>query len=105
MIRMGLVHMLIKRLEINTENLTESHNTSILKKNNVKKSLRDDDDDDEMDAVLAKRVKIDYSPNRFIPVRVAPIACDMDVCKWFLNYFCSGTSTHRQGRAAAFRLS
>lgn len=69
MIRMGLVHMLIKRLELNTKDLTEAHNKNTLKNNDVKKSLRDEDDDEEMDAVVAKRVKIDYSPNRFIPVR------------------------------------
>lgn len=68
MIRMGLVHMLIKRLELYTKDLTETHNTNTLKKNDVKKSMRDEDDDDEMEAVNAKRVKIDYSPNRFIPV-------------------------------------
>lgn len=69
MIRMGLVHMLIKRLELNTKDLSEGHNKNALKNNDVKRSLRDEDDDDEMDEMVAKRVKIDYSPNRFIPVR------------------------------------
>lgn len=73
MIRMGLVHMLIKRLELNTKDLTESHNTSTLKKNDGKKSLRDEDDDD-MDAISAKRPKIDFSPPTFIPVRVAQMS-------------------------------
>lgn len=82
MIRMGLVHMLIKRLELNTKDLTESHNTNTLKNKDVKKSLRDDDDtDDEADAVVAKRVKIDYSPNRFIPVRVPQISNRSKFCK------------------------
>lgn len=72
MIRMGLVHMLIKRLEIYTKDMTEPHNTNTLKRNDVKRSLMDDDndDDDDDDEVLAKRVKIDYSPNIYIPVRV-----------------------------------
>lgn len=74
MIRMGLVHMLIKRLDSNTKDLTESHSKNTLKRNDVKKSLRDEDDDDEVDAVNAKRAKIDYSPNRFIPVSESKIA-------------------------------
>lgn len=111
MIRMGLVHMLIKRLELNTKDLTESHNTSTLLKRDVKKSLRDDDDDDdEADAVVAKRVKIDYSPNRFIPVRVPQISnylinFERQKNKLFLNDHYSETSIRHQHPPVAFRLS
>lgn len=74
LIRMGLVHMLIKRLELNIKDLSESHNKNTFKNNYVKRSLREDcdDADDEIDYVAAKRVKIDYISSRFIPVRATP---------------------------------
>lgn len=65
MISMGLVNVLIERLELNTKELTESHNTSMVKNNDCKKSLSADD---ENEISNPKRAKIDFGPATFIPV-------------------------------------
>lgn len=83
MIRIGLVQMLIKLLELNTKGYSVTHNAAVLKKNDVKKSLRDkddDDDDDEIDSANVKRAKVDYGPNRLIPVRwlLLEATCDLN---------------------------
>lgn len=63
MIQMGLMHVLINRLEISTKDLKESHNEE--KRNEFMKG-RDDDDDIEM--IFPKRIKMEFSPPRYIPV-------------------------------------
>lgn len=68
MIQMGLMTVLINRLEISIKDLKETHNTDPNKKNND--SMRERDDDDENDMNFPKRIKMEFSPPRYIPVRV-----------------------------------
>lgn len=64
MIHMGLLNVLIKRLETGIKDLKETHNTARSTTNNV----RPRDGDDDIDIIFPKRVKIECSPPRFIPV-------------------------------------
>lgn len=63
LIKMGLVNVLIKQLEINIKDLNEPHNSAM---KNKKRSMEDDEDDDESDS--AKRAKIDFHSPNFMPV-------------------------------------
>lgn len=65
MIYMGLLTVLIKRLETGIKDLKETHNTDRNGTNNASR-LRDADDD--IDIIFPKRVKIECSPPRFMPV-------------------------------------
>lgn len=65
MIHMGLMTVLINRLEISIKDLKESHNTDQRKHN---ESVRARDDDDDIDMIFPKRVKMEFSPPRYIPV-------------------------------------
>lgn len=67
MIHMGLLNVLINRLETSIRDLKESHNTENQKIKD-KSNARDDDDDIEM--IFPKRVKMEFTPPRYIPVSV-----------------------------------
>lgn len=69
MIRMGLLSMLINRLDANIKDLKESHNIDHYKKEDVIVRPREMDDD-EMDGNFPKRIKMELSPPLFISVRV-----------------------------------
>lgn len=69
MIRMGLLSMLINRLDANIKDLKESHNIDYYKKEEGIVRPREMDDD-EMDGNFPKRIKMEYSPPRFISVSV-----------------------------------
>lgn len=64
MIRMGLLNMLIDRLEANIKDLKESHNIDYYKKEDRIVRPREMDDD-EMDGNFPKRIKMEFSPPRF----------------------------------------
>lgn len=66
MIRMGLVNVLIKLLDLKTKDLSETHDTDIFKQNDSKRQSDSDDDADNI--VNHKKIKIDFSPPKFIPV-------------------------------------
>lgn len=66
MIQMGLMHVLINRLEISIKDLKESHNTDQEKKTELMRGR--DDDDDDIDMMFPKRIKMEFSPPRYIPV-------------------------------------
>lgn len=67
MIQMGLLNVLINRLDINTKDLPEVHNIDETKNNDLKRLDRDDDY--EMDINFPKRVKLEITPPSFVPVR------------------------------------
>lgn len=67
MIRMGLLSMLINRLDANIKDLKESHNIHHYKKEDVIVRPREMDDD-EMDENFPKRIKMELSPPLFISV-------------------------------------
>lgn len=66
MIHMGLLNVLINRLETNLRDIKESHNT---KKQKTTETVRARDDDDDIDMIFPKRVKMEFTPPRYIPVR------------------------------------
>lgn len=65
MIRMGLVNVLIERLELKTKDMFEVHNTA----SGVRNDSSNSDTDDEMESTNPKRPKIDIDAVNFI-VRV-----------------------------------
>lgn len=68
MIRMGLVNVLIKLLDLKTKGLGETHESSILKKKNLKRRLSEGSDNN-VDAMTNQyKMKIDFSSPRIIPV-------------------------------------
>lgn len=64
MIQMGLMTVLINRLEISIKDLKETHNTEDKMHN---ESIRSRDDDDDMEMIFPKRIKMEFSPPRYIP--------------------------------------
>lgn len=69
MIHMGLLNVLIKRLETGIKDLKETHTMERSTTNNV----RPRDGDDDIDVIFPKRVKIECSPPRYIPVSIYTI--------------------------------
>lgn len=67
MIHMGLLNVLINRLGLSIKDLKESHSTERQKTNETTRTRDDDDDDIEM--TFPKRVKMEFTPPRFTPVR------------------------------------
>lgn len=67
MIQMGLINVLINRLEMGIKDLKETHNTS--RKILICSRERDDDDDDDIDMTFPKRVKMEFTPPRYVCVR------------------------------------
>lgn len=68
LIQLGLLNVLIYRLELYTKDLSEVHNINEDKCDDDDKS-GDRDDDYEMDINFPKRVKLDLSPPlSFVPV-------------------------------------
>lgn len=65
MIQMGLLNVLINRLETSIKDLKEEHEIDRYRVS--KDRVRDDDSDTEM--IFPKRVKIEFTPPRFILVR------------------------------------
>lgn len=67
MIQMGLMNVLINRLEIGIKDLKETHNTERQKiSKNI--TVRTRDDDEDIDMAFPKRVKMEFTPPRYIPV-------------------------------------
>lgn len=64
MIHMGLLNVLVNRLETSIKDLKESHND----KQKGKDAARARDDDEDIELMFRKRIKMDFSPPRFIPV-------------------------------------
>lgn len=69
MIRMGLLNMLINRLQVNIKDLKESHNIDYHKREDAIVRPREMDDD-EMDGNFPKRIKMELSPPRFNSVSI-----------------------------------
>lgn len=65
MIHMGLLNVLVNRLETSIKDLKETHNTD---KQKGKESARARVDDEDIESIFRKRIKMDFSPPRFIPV-------------------------------------
>lgn len=65
MIQMGLLNMLINRLEISIKDLKETHNIDHHKK---EEKTRPREMDDELDIIFPKRVKMEFTPPRLLPV-------------------------------------
>lgn len=65
MIHMGLLNVLVNRLETSIKDLKESHNAD---KQRGKEAARARDDDEDIELIFRKRIKMDFSPPRFIPV-------------------------------------
>lgn len=70
MIHMGLLNVLIKRLETGIKDLKETHTTDRSKVNDV---IRTRDCDDDIDVIFPKRVKIECSSPQCIPVSIDTI--------------------------------
>lgn len=70
MIRMGLVNVLIKLLDLKTKDLSETHESTVLKKIDSKRSFLKDSDDDADAIVSPKKMKIDCCSTKFIPVNI-----------------------------------
>lgn len=70
MIHMGLMNVLINRLDTCMKHLKENHNINKSKSDEAEVRARDDDEDIEM--IFPKRVKMEFSPPRYIPVRYSP---------------------------------
>lgn len=67
MIHMGLLNVLMNRLKTSIKDLKESHNTE-RKKTVAQKRTHDDDEGDDMEMIFPKRVKVEITPSRYIPV-------------------------------------
>lgn len=67
MIHMGLLNVLINRLETSMKDLKESHNTD---KQKFTDTVRTRDDDEDIEMIFPKRVKMEFTPPRYIPVRI-----------------------------------
>lgn len=65
MIQMGMMSVLINRLEIGIKDLKETHSSTDRQKTMRE---RDDDDDDDVEITFPKRVKMEFSPPRHVPV-------------------------------------
>lgn len=65
MIHMGLLNVLVNRLESSIKDLKESHNVD---KHKGKEAARARDDDEDIEMIFRKRIKMDFSPPRYIPV-------------------------------------
>lgn len=65
MIQMGLLNVLINRLETSIKDLKEEHEIDRYRVS--RNRVRDDDSDSE--TIFPKRVKIEFTPPRFLPVR------------------------------------
>lgn len=63
MIHMGLMNVLINRLEMGIKDLKEAHNTNRQKTSNT---MRERDDDDDIDMSFPKRVKMEFLPPRYV---------------------------------------
>ncbi|XP_031631636.1 uncharacterized protein LOC116345956 [Contarinia nasturtii] len=64
MIHMGLMNVLVNRLGTSIKDLKETHNTDQKKS---KDAVRPRDDDEDIEMIFRKRVKMEFSPPRFIP--------------------------------------
>lgn len=63
---MGLLNVLINRLEMGIKDLKETHNTD-RRKTSSSISIRErDDDDDDIDMTFPKRVKMEFTPPRYV---------------------------------------
>lgn len=65
MIHMGLMNVLVNRLETSIKHLKETHHTGV----KSREAIRARNDDDDIDLIFRKRVKMEFSPPRYIPVR------------------------------------
>lgn len=65
MITMGLMNVLINRLELGIKDLKETHSTD---RKNSTNTMRDRDDDDDIDMTFPKRVKMEFTPPRYATV-------------------------------------
>lgn len=65
MIHMGLLNVLVNRLDTSIKDLKETHNAD---KQNGKEAARARDDDEDIELIFKKRIKMDFSPPRYIPV-------------------------------------
>lgn len=65
MIHMGLLNMLINRLETGIQDLKETHNIDHYKK---EETTRYREQDDELDIIFPKRVKMEFTPPQLYPV-------------------------------------
>lgn len=65
MINMGLMGVLINRLEIGIKDLRETHTIDRQKPSSKCVVMRSRDDDDDIDMAFPKRVKIEFTPPRF----------------------------------------
>lgn len=64
---MGLLNVLINRLETSIKDLKESHSTKGYKTDETSR-IRDDDD---IEMSFPKRVKMEFTPPRYIPVSLS----------------------------------
>lgn len=78
MIHMGLLNVLIKRLETGIKDLKETHTTDRSKVNDV---IRTRECDDDIDVIFPKRVKIECTSPRCIPVSIDSINLDSNFYK------------------------
>lgn len=71
MIHMGLMNVLINRLELGIKDLKETHNTDRQKTSSCSGiTMRErDDDDDDIEMTFPKRVKMEFTPPRYTSVR------------------------------------
>lgn len=66
MIHMGLLNVLINRLETSIKGVKEIHNTDGGKSRTASARAQEDED---MEIIFPKRVKMEFSPPRYIPVQ------------------------------------
>lgn len=71
MIQMGLMNVLINRLDMGIKDLKEMHNTVRQRASNAMRER--DDDDDDIDMTFPKRVKMEFTPPRYAPVCTRPM--------------------------------
>lgn len=65
MISMGLMNVLINRLEMGIKDLKETHSTDRQKTSSNRIATRERDDDDDIDMAFPKRVKMEFTPPRY----------------------------------------
>lgn len=65
MIEMGLLNVLIRRLDVGIKDLKEIHNKDRSKRTDA---VRTRDADEDIDMIFPKRVKIECTPPRFLSV-------------------------------------
>lgn len=86
MIHMGLMNVLINRLQMGIKDLKETHSTTDRQKTTTSIAMRerDDDDDEDVEMTFPKRVKMEFTPPRHVSVCILS-HFQFDLTKFFVN--------------------